>query len=194
MVDDGGKWVSRGGEKLSWALDRFGLDVRGMVCADLGANVGGFTECLLRRGAKKVFAVDTGYGVLDYGLRRDERVVVMERTNALHVEFNELCDLVVIDLGWTRQRFSLPKAATLIKAEGRIVSLIKPQYEAPREWVKRGRLSGEQAEHVAAELLREIATWGLSVIDHQVSPIVGKAGNREWFCLVGLGNVGREDT
>jgi 23S rRNA (cytidine1920-2'-O)/16S rRNA (cytidine1409-2'-O)-methyltransferase len=116
------KFVSRAGQKLSAALDRFGVDPKGLICADLGSNVGGFTDCLLQRGATKVFAVETGYGVLDYKLRKDSRVVVMERVNALHVTLPELMDLVVIDLGWTPQKHILPHARELIKAEGRIIS------------------------------------------------------------------------
>lgn len=188
------KFVSRGGLKLAWALDRFGVDPAGRVCVDLGANVGGFTDCLLDRGAARVYAVDTGYGVLDYRLRRDKRVVVMERTNALHVRLAELCDLAVIDLGWTPQRLSLPKSAGLIKPAGRIVSLIKPQYEAPADWVKAGRLTAAQAKEVVSKLLTEIEQWGLELLDHAETPFPGKGGNREYVCLVGLGKVGEHET
>ena len=179
-------YVSRGGQKLSWALDRFGIEPSPFVCADLGANVGGFTHCLLSRGAKKVYAVDTGYGVLDWRLRRDERVVVMERTNALHVTLPQPCDLVVIDLGWTPQRLSLPKAREMINPDGKIISLVKPQYEAPKEWVKSGRLQAEQAQTVINSLLAEIPKWQLRVLDWAGSPLPGRAGNREYFLLLAL--------
>ena len=178
-------YVSRGGQKLAWALDRFDIDPLGLVCADLGANVGGFTDCLLSHGAKKVYAIDTAYGVLDWRLRKDEGVVVMERTNALHATLPEPCDLVVIDLGWTPQRLSLPKAKELIKPAGRILSLVKPQYEAPKEWVKSGKLRAEHAETVVRDLLAEIPGWGLTILDWAESPLPGRAGNREYFLLLG---------
>src|SRR3954453_6397647 len=97
-------FVSRGGLKLDHAIDAFGIVVRGRVCADLGSNSGGFTDCLLQHGAVKVFAIDTGYGNLDWKLRNDPRVVVMERTNAIHVRLPEPVDLVTIDVAWTKQK------------------------------------------------------------------------------------------
>lgn len=122
-------FVSRAGEKLAAALDRFGVDVTGMVCADLGCNVGGFTDCLLQRGAERVYAVDTGYGALAWKLRQDERVVVMERTNALHLDPpEEGVGLVTVDLSWTPQRYGVP--AALRWRPGRVITLIKPHYEA----------------------------------------------------------------
>src|SRR5687767_8878918 len=114
-------YVSRGGLKLAAALDAFGIDPPGYVCADLGSNVGGFVDCLLQRGAKKVYAVDTGYGVLAYKLRIDPRVVVMERTNAMHVELPEVVDLITIDVAWTPQHRILPNAIRLSGLCGRIV-------------------------------------------------------------------------
>ena len=107
-------YVSRGGEKLAAALDRFGLDVTGLVCADLGSHVGGFVDCLLRRGAARVHSVDTAYGTLAWKLRRDSRVVVYERTNAMHVSLPEPVDLVTIDVGWTPQVRILPNVARLV--------------------------------------------------------------------------------
>src|SRR4051812_11330036 len=99
-----GTFISRAGQKLDHALTAFGVGVGGLVCADLGSNTGGFVDCLLQRGASRVYAVDTGYGVLDWKLRKDPRVVVMERTNAMHVRLPEPVDLVTIDVAWTRQR------------------------------------------------------------------------------------------
>ena len=124
------RFVSRGGDKLDGALEAFGIDVRGAVAADLGANVGGFTDCLLQRGAGRVYAVDTGYGVLDWKLRQDGRVVVMERRNALHVSLPEPLDLVVIDAGWTPLGRIVPGAVALLGARGDVVALLKPEYEA----------------------------------------------------------------
>src|SRR5947208_5311202 len=116
-------FVSRAGQKLEHALATFKIDVSGWVCADLGSNVGGFTDCLLQRGAKKVYAIDTGYGVLDYKLRKDARVVVMERTNAMHVTLPEPMDFVCIDVAWTKQKNILPSARRLIAPAGRVVTL-----------------------------------------------------------------------
>src|SRR3569623_385074 len=112
------EFVSRAGQKLEHALASFRCDVNGFVCADFGSNTGGFTDCLLKRGAAKVYAIDTGYGVLDWKLRKDPRVVVMERTNAMHVTLPEPVALVVIDVAWTRQRHILPAARLLLKDEG----------------------------------------------------------------------------
>ncbi len=178
-------YVSRGGLKLAWALDSFGFDPAGLICVDMGANVGGFTDCLLQRGALKVYAVDTGYGVLDYRLRKDDRVVVKERTNALHVTLGELCDLAVIDLAWTPQRLSLPKAVKLVRPGGHIISLVKPQYEAPKEWIDKqsGTLTPEQSQQVFDEVRDQVDGWGLAVTDFCESRIVGKGGNREYLLL-----------
>jgi predicted rRNA methylase YqxC with S4 and FtsJ domains len=112
-------YVSRGGQKLRHAIAEFGLDVTGLVCADLGCSTGGFTDCLLQHGASKVFAVDTAYGQLAWKLRKDPRVVVMERSNALHTKPAEEVDLVVVDLGWTTQRQLLPIAASWLKKRER---------------------------------------------------------------------------
>ena len=123
-------FVSRAGQKLQAALDTFRLGVSGKVAADLGCNVGGFTDCLLQYGAAKVYAVDTAYGVLAWTLRKDQRVIIKERTNAMHVTLPELVDVVTIDVGWTRQEKILPVAATLLKPGGMLLSLIKPHYES----------------------------------------------------------------
>src|ERR1041384_316105 len=124
MEGEGPRFASRGGLKLRHALDEFGLDVRGLACADFGANVGGFTDCLLQAGADRVFAVDTGDGNLAWTLRNDPRVIVMERTNALHAEAPAPVDLIAIDLGWTPQRHAIPGALRWLKPDGRIVTLI----------------------------------------------------------------------
>src|SRR4051794_7559472 len=116
-------FVSRAGQKLEHALAHFDISVTGMTCADLGCSTGGFTDCLLQRGAAKVYAVDTGYGVLDWKLRKDPRVVLMERTNAMHVELPELVDLVTIDVAWARQPHNLPAAKKILKAGGQVVTL-----------------------------------------------------------------------
>src|SRR4051794_9895232 len=109
------RFVSRAGEKLDHALSTFALDVADFLCADFGANAGGFTDCLLQRKASKVYAIDTGYGALEWKLRKDPRVVVMERTNAMHVQLPEAVDLVTIDVAWTKQRFILANAKRALK-------------------------------------------------------------------------------
>src|SRR3954470_8633327 len=114
-------FVSRAGQKLDHAINEFHIDVTNLICADLGCSTGGFTDCLLQRGAKKVYAVDTGYGVLDWKLRKDPRVIVMERTNAMHVEIPEPADLVTIDVAWTKQWHILPAAKKILARDGEVV-------------------------------------------------------------------------
>jgi 23S rRNA (cytidine1920-2'-O)/16S rRNA (cytidine1409-2'-O)-methyltransferase len=154
-------FVSRAGEKLSAALGAFGVDPRGWVCADFGCNVGGFTDCLLQRGASRVYAVDTGYGALDYRLRKDARVVVMERTNAMHVQLPEPVQLVAIDVAWTKQERILPAAARVLAPGGHVVTLIKPAYELGPRALRGGRLSEEQAAEVMAALRARVAADGV---------------------------------
>ena len=189
-----GGYVGRGGIKLRHALDFFGIDVAGAACADLGCHVGGFTDCLLQSGAASVVAVDTGYGVLDYKLRVDPRVTVMERTNALHAEpiADRTIDLVVIDLGWTPQRLCLPVAARWAGSRGRILTLIKPQYEA-RELLgtpQPGILEESVAWDVAQRVVATLPSLGFCVRGFTRSPIQGgqtrgvKAGNTEFFALL----------
>ena len=190
MADRDLDFVSRGGTKLAAALDAFGTDVAGFTCADLGCNVGGFTDCLLRRGARHVYAVDTGYGDLAWKLRQDGRVTVMERTNALHTEpAARGVDLVVIDLGWTRQARAIP--AALQWEPGCIITLIKPHYESPPAKVKgrRGVLSEEEADRVLHETLEAMPALGVEVVDWLESPIrggagKGKRGNVEYLALL----------
>ncbi len=191
-------FVSRGGLKLEAALNHFALDVRGECCADLGCNVGGFTDCLLTRGAAKVYAVDTGYGALAWKLRKDPRVVVRERTNALHADPVQLepgfagVALVVIDLGWTRQRHALPAAMRWLRAAAPlgVVSLIKPHYEVDRAELarsgERGVLPDELAQRVAQEVLEQAASLGLEARGLIRSPIRGggargREGNSEYL-------------
>ena len=187
-------FVSRGGVKLAHALDTFGLDPSGLVCADFGCNVGGFTDCLLQRGAAHVHTIDTGYGELAWKLRNDDRVTVMERTNALHAEPLERGrpSLIVVDMGWTAQRSCLPAARNWLDdpTTGRIVTLIKPHYEAKRLGIEhRGILDDADADEVNAKVLEEIGSMGFRVLDWTRSPIrggkgKGKAGNIEFLALV----------
>jgi 23S rRNA (cytidine1920-2'-O)/16S rRNA (cytidine1409-2'-O)-methyltransferase len=189
-------YVGRGGLKMEHALDAFGLDVRDLSCADLGCSTGGFTDCLLQRGATRVVAVDTGYGVLDYKLRTNPRVIVRERTNALHAEPPDPpVDLVVADLSWTRQERFLPVARRWIgdRTEGRILTLVKPHYEVEPEergLLVKGVLPDEAALAVHERLLSRLPELGFETLGSTRSPIRGggsrsqKTGNLEFFVLL----------
>lgn len=187
-------FVGRGGLKLHHALTTFGVSPAGLVCADFGCNVGGFTDCFLQLGATKVYAVDTGYGALAWKLRKDPRVVVMERTNALHAGAPEPADLIAIDLGWTPQRHAIPAALKWLKPGGRIISLIKPHYEVPKEearsMLKDGVLENEAAQRITDAVVAALPALGVQVQGLTRSPITGgatkgnKRGNAEWLVLV----------
>jgi 23S rRNA (cytidine1920-2'-O)/16S rRNA (cytidine1409-2'-O)-methyltransferase len=168
---------------LRHALDEFDVDVTGLVCADFGCNVGGFTDCLLRAGASRVYAVDTGYGALAWTLRKDPRVVVMERTNALHAAAPEgSVDLIAIDLAWTPQRLCVPAGLRWLKPGGRIISLIKPHYEAShgaeKELLSHGVLDEADADRVMRRVVGEMPSIGAEVLDVAKSPVVGGAGKK----------------
>lgn len=190
-----GPFASRAGEKLDHALSAFGLEVRGLRCADFGANVGGFVDCLLRRGAASVVALDTGYGTLAWRLRKDPRVTVRERTNALHAEPPaEGVDLVTVDLAWTPQRHAIPAALRWLARDGRIVTLVKPHYELEadeRSRLDRGALAPEDAEAVCRRVLEALPSLGAEVLGCVASPLVGGKsargdgrGNREFLVLL----------
>jgi 23S rRNA (cytidine1920-2'-O)/16S rRNA (cytidine1409-2'-O)-methyltransferase len=177
-------YASRSGLKLAAALDTFGVDPAGLVCADLGCNVGGFVDCLLQRGAVKVYAVDTGYGVLAYKLRRDARVVVMERTNIRGLSsLPEPVDAIVADVSFISLTVALPPALPLLKAGGWVVALVKPQFEAGRGQVGKGGVVRDPGIHRA--VLTKALNWGRSsglIVRGAVpSPIRGPAGNVEFL-------------
>jgi 23S rRNA (cytidine1920-2'-O)/16S rRNA (cytidine1409-2'-O)-methyltransferase len=181
-------FVSRGGQKLDHALSTFAIDVAGLTCADLGCSTGGFTDCLLQRGAARVYSVDTGYGVLDWKLRNDARVVVKERTNAMHVELPEKVDLVVIDCAWTKQHHILPSAKRLLKpGTGQIVTLVKPHYEAEPALLRRGILPQDQVEPVVTRVLSDVEVAGFAVLGQVESPIKGSKGNAEVLAWLTIG-------
>lgn len=196
-------YVSRGGLKLRHALDAFGLDPTGLRCADLGCSTGGFTDCLLQAGAARVYSVDTAYGELAWKVRSDERVVVMERSNAVHAdvpaEVTERggVDLVVIDLGWTAQAKAIPAALRWVRAAshpdgpGKIISLIKPHYEVDENELREGGvLDPRRAEAVTHEVCDAMPGLGVSLLGHTESPVLGGqkkgkgTGNREWLALL----------
>jgi len=174
-------FASRAGVKLAHALDIFRIDPSGLVCADLGCSTGGFTDCLLQRGAAKVFAIDRGFGVLNYRLRKDPRVVTMERTDALQVHLPEPVQLVTIDCGWTRQRLVLPAAKRLLAPGGCIISLLKPHYEAEPAQLRGGVLPDDLADDATRAIRDLLPGIGLSLRGETESPIRGKGGNREFL-------------
>ena len=194
-------FVSRAGEKLDHALDALHLDVTGFNCADFGCNTGGFTDCLLKRDAAKVYAIDTGYGALDWNLRKDPRVVVMERTNAMHVTLPEPVDLVTIDVAWTKQKNILPAAMRVLKPTGVVVTLIKPHYEAAASMLVKGILPADQVGPVVERVTGGIRLIGYEVIQTVPSPILGAGGNAEVLAMLrvmrsgeaGCDSVGRAD-
>jgi 23S rRNA (cytidine1920-2'-O)/16S rRNA (cytidine1409-2'-O)-methyltransferase len=178
------RFVSRGGEKLAEAIDAFGLDANGAVCVDLGASTGGFTDCLLQTGAAKVYAIDVGHGQLDDRLRRDDRVVVMERLNARYLEaLPEPVGVAVIDVSFISLKLILPVAQTLLVENGVCVPLIKPQFEAGKGQVGKGGVVREPEIHrsVLRDVLTFAATHGFEVRGLIASPILGPAGNREFL-------------
>jgi 23S rRNA (cytidine1920-2'-O)/16S rRNA (cytidine1409-2'-O)-methyltransferase len=177
-------FVSRAGQKLDHALATFALDVAGCTCADLGCSTGGFTDCLLQRGAARVYAVDTGYGVLDWKLRRDGRVVVMERTNAMHVVLPEPADVVTIDVAWTRQRHILPAARRILANGGVVVSLVKPHYEATTAVLRKGILPADLLPGILGAVWADAGAAGFKVITTVESPIKGAKGNTEVLAVL----------
>jgi 23S rRNA (cytidine1920-2'-O)/16S rRNA (cytidine1409-2'-O)-methyltransferase len=180
------RYVGRGGDKLEHALTAFGVDVCGLVALDVGASTGGFTDCLLQRGAARVYAVDVGYGQLDYRLRQDERVVVLERTNIRELEsLPEAPDMATIDASFIGLEKVLPAVARLLRPRGRIVALVKPQFQAKRSEVKKGGVVKDPLVH--ATVLGRVVAWaaneGLRFGGLTSSPLRGPAGNKEFFVL-----------
>ncbi len=194
------KFVSRGGHKLEHALDHFGLDASGLTAVDLGASTGGFTDCLLQRGAARVFAVDVGQGQLAWKLRNDPRVVVLEKTNARELMAEKLSavsgqqsvvevKLIVVDCSFISLRKILPAAVGLLGAEGQIVALVKPQFEAGKAEADKGEgVITDPAAHarVLAELEAFVQTELPGIVWRGVteSPLLGPAGNKEFLVLL----------
>ncbi|MDD5509629.1 MAG: TlyA family RNA methyltransferase [Dehalococcoidales bacterium] len=180
-------FVGRGGIKLDHALSQFGLDVSDKVAVDIGASTGGFTDCLLKRGASRVYAVDVGYGQLDYRLRQDPRVVVMERINARYpFSLPEKADLATFDLSFISVEKVIPSVARLLRDDGYLLVLLKPQFEARKEEVGRGGVV-KQPE-IQARVLGRFIAW---LIEHGfrlgglvASPIAGASGNREFVVML----------
>lgn len=182
-------FVSRGGLKLDYGLGYFGLDVRDAVVADIGASTGGFTDCLLKRGVRRVYAVDVGYGQLDYRLRQDPRVIVMDRVNARNTpDIREKLDMVVIDVSFISVEKIIPAVAGLLKEKGSIIVLVKPQFEAKRKEVGKGGIIRQPEIH--ARVLGRFVKWvtdnGYRLKGMVGSPIEGASGNREFLTWLKL--------
>lgn len=187
MPQEERKFASRAGNKLDAAIEAFDLDISTSICADFGCNVGGFTDCLLQRGAEKVFAVDTGYGELAWTLRKDPRVVVMERTNALYVDVPQLVDFVTIDVAWTPLGLIVPAAEKWLKPAGKIIALLKPHFELAKLEKKKPHttLTDERAIEVAFVVQQNLAQNGVKTLAAIQSPLRGKGGNCEFLLLIG---------
>lgn len=182
-------FVSRGGLKLRKALDQFGIDVCGLVAIDVGASTGGFTDCLLQAGVLKVFAVDVGHGQLAWKLQQDLRVINIEKTNIRYLtpdKLGETPDLAVIDASFISLAKVLPATVALIKPGGRIIALIKPQFEVGKGEVGKGGIVRDPAAHqkVIEDVSRTAQAMGLKVADLCESPITGADGNREFLILL----------
>ncbi len=201
-------FVSRGGEKLQAAIVNFQLSIVNLVCLDVGSSTGGFVDCLLQNKAKKVYAVDTAYGELAWKLRNDPKVVVMERTNILHLdhlpgvkahlegEDNNTSgvgfdspevdgvDLVTIDAGWTKLELVLPVVKKFLKPSGIIIALLKPHYEADKRDLVKGVLPAEKAEIMKDKVIKTINDLRFTINEIMDSPILGGAGNIEYLLLL----------
>ena len=186
--DPAARYVGRGGLKMERALREFGLDVTGLVCLDVGASTGGFTDCLLQHGARRVVALDVGHNQIDWRLRTDARVEVREGVNARHlrpVDFKEKFDLVVMDVSFISATKVLPALVPLLKDEGRAVVLVKPQFEVGKGEVGKGGVVSDPAQHarVVEEVNASARALGLRVRGVVESPIKGADGNREFLAL-----------
>jgi 23S rRNA (cytidine1920-2'-O)/16S rRNA (cytidine1409-2'-O)-methyltransferase len=186
LQEGGPAYVSRGGEKLEGALKAFGIDPEGMIVMDVGASTGGFTDCILQKGAKKVYAIDVGYGQLAWRLQKDPRVVNLERRNIRYLpreEIHEEADLIVIDTSFISVEKFLPHLLGFLKSGGTILSLLKPQFEVGKGEVGRGGVVRDKALHekVVDRISNFSRRLGLKVLGVTESPLLGPKGNKEFF-------------
>ncbi len=186
LQEGGSAYVSRGGEKIEGALKAFAIDPKGMIVMDVGASTGGFTDCILQKGAKKVYAVDVGYGQLAWRLQNDPRVVNLERRNIRYLpreEIQEEIDLILIDTSFISIEKFLPHLLRFLKAGGAILSLIKPQFEVGKGEVGKGGVVRDKALH--EKVIDRISNFcrglGLTILGVRESPLLGPKGNREFF-------------
>jgi len=186
-------YVSRGGLKLEKAIDSFNIDVKNKICMDIGASTGGFTDCMLKEGAKKVYAIDVGYGQLDWKIRNDPKVIVMERTNIRYVtkeDIDDIIDFISIDVSFISLELVLPVAKTFLSDNGKIMALIKPQFEAGRERVGKKGIVRDKNTHidVLKNMLKFCNEEGLALADLDFSPITGGTGNIEFLAYISKAN------
>lgn len=175
------RFVSRGGDKLQAALDQFQVSPSGLTVLDVGSSTGGFVDCLLQAEAARVYALDTAYGEFSWKLRQDPRVVVMERTNILHLEeLPEKVDLVTIDAGWTKLELVLPVVARFLKPDGHVIALVKPHYQSQGKDLQGGVLAKEVAQQELTKL-KNILESSWQILGEIESPILGGAGNTEYL-------------
>jgi len=179
-------YVSRGGLKLEAALEHFGVEIRGVTAMDVGSSTGGFTDCLLKRGAKRVYCIDVGYGQLSWSLRNDPRVILLERTNIRHLEKERIpdrIDFVCIDVSFISLQKVIPKVMEFIGEKGEVLALVKPQFEVGKGEVGKGGIVRDEEKRTAA--VKTIETFavdaGLRSIGTFLSPVAGQKGNREYF-------------
>lgn len=187
-VEPDSPYVSRGGLKLAAALDEFNIEPVNAVCADVGASTGGFTDVLLHRGASRVYAIDVGYGQLDWKLRQDERVIVMEKTNARYLErLPELVNWVTIDASFISLTLILPVVRNWLAPPGLVVALVKPQFEAGRSQVGKGGVVRDKSVHrqVLEHTIKSALDIGFKPLGITLSPITGPAGNHEFLICLG---------
>jgi 23S rRNA (cytidine1920-2'-O)/16S rRNA (cytidine1409-2'-O)-methyltransferase len=191
IVSHGSRFVSRGGDKLVAALEACGIDPRGLVCLDVGCSTGGFTDCLLQRGAARVYAVDVGYGQFDWRLRQDPRVVLIERTNIRYIERSavpELIALTVIDVSFISLTNVLPSILPFLAPNARVIALVKPQFEVGKGQVGRGGIVRDetQRQDVLQRIVRHADELGLQAIKTLDCPVKGKKGNHEMLAIFEL--------
>jgi 23S rRNA (cytidine1920-2'-O)/16S rRNA (cytidine1409-2'-O)-methyltransferase len=183
-IERAAPFVSRAGEKLAAALDTFSIDPRGLIAMDVGSSTGGFTDCLLQRGAERVYAVDVGYGLIHWKLRQDPRVVLLERMNIRYIERShipEQIDLAVIDVSFISLTLVLPSVAPLLRDRGRIVALVKPQFEVGKGKVGSGGIVRDETQRRTAteKVLSSAERLGFETVGVLDSPVKGRKGNRE---------------
>ncbi len=191
VIGPASPFVSRGGEKLKAGLDAFGIDPAGSVCLDVGCSTGGFTDCLLQRGAARVYAVDVGYGQFDWRLRQDSRVVLLERTNIRHLDRRtvpERIDVAVVDVSFISLTLVLPVVVSFLRPGGTALTLVKPQFEVGKGKVGRGGVVRDEAQRQAVKehVIEHARRLGLQVLGAIDSPIEGRKGNREILVAFGL--------
>ncbi len=197
LVVDEPKYVSRAGFKLEKALDQFGIEVKDLTVLDAGLSTGGFTDCLLQRGAHKIIGIDVGYGQVHEKIRIDPRVTVLERTNVRHIDQNTiggLVDMVTLDLSFISLLKVMDAVTAVLKPEGLLVTLIKPQFEAHKHQVGRGGIIKDEAVHkeVIQKVTEGIAAYGYELMGVTDSPILGSQGNKEFLAVFKKGGSQRK--